>query len=279
MTELPQIRVLRQDEIRLAVEWAAKEGWNPGLCDDACFGTVDPEGFLVAELGGAPAAVISVVNYDERFAFLGFYIVREDLRGRGIGWRLWQAGRAHAGVRTLGLDGVVAQQANYAKEGFVLSHRNIRFGGPAPTGDAGRCVSLAEVPFALLETSDALVFPAARTAFLRAWLATPGHQGRALMRDGRLAAWGVIRPARTGFKIGPLVAEDEPAAEDVFVALAAVAAGAELFLDVPEPNRAALRLAERQGLAPVFETARMYTGPIRPVALDQLYGVTSYELG
>jgi GNAT superfamily N-acetyltransferase len=279
MTELPQIRVLRQDEIRLAVEWAAKEGWNPGLRDDACFGTVDPQGFLVAELDGAPAAVISVVNYDERFAFLGFYIVREDLRGRGIGWRLWHAGRAHAGARTVGLDGVVAQQANYAKEGFALSHRNIRFGGPAPMGNAGRCVPLAEVPFALVETSDALVFPAARTAFLRAWLATPGHQSRALMRDGRLAAWGVIRPARTGFKIGPLVAEDEPAAEEIFVALASLAAGAELFLDVPEPNRAALRLAERHGLVPVFETARMYTGPIRPVALDQLYGVTSYELG
>ena len=279
MTELPQIRVLQQEEIRLAVEWAAKEGWNPGLRDDSCFGTVDPEGFLVAELDGAPAAVISVVNYDERFAFLGFYIVREDLRGRGIGWRLWQAGRTHAGARTLGLDGVVAQQANYAKEGFALSHRNIRFGGAVQGGASGRCVALVEVPFALIEASDARVFPATRTAFLRAWLATAGHLGRALMRDGRLVAWGVVRPARTGFRIGPLVAEDEPSAEEVFVALAAVAAGAELFLDVPEPNRAALRLAERYGLTAVFETARMYTGPIRPVALDRLYGVTSFELG
>jgi hypothetical protein len=29
----------------------------------------------------------------------------------------------------------------------------------------------------------------------------------------------------------------------------------------------------------VFETARMYSGPIRPVALERVYGVTTFELG
>ncbi|WP_029353315.1 GNAT family N-acetyltransferase [Bosea sp. 117] len=273
------IRPLLMDEISLAVDWAAGEGWNPGLGDAVPFGVTDGEGFLVAELDGAPAATISVVNYDARFSFLGFYIVRPDLRGRGIGWRLWQAGRAHAGTRTVGLDGVVAQQANYAKDGFAFSHRNIRYGGPAPSGGLGSCAPLADVSFAAVAASDALVFPADRPAFLHAWISAPGHVGRALMREGRLAGWGVIRPARHGFKIGPLVAEDEAAAEEVFGALAATAGGAALYFDVPEPNRAAVALAERAELAPVFETARMYSGPIREVALDRLYGVTSFELG
>ncbi len=38
-------------------------------------------------------------------------------------------------------------------------------------------------------------------------------------------------------------------------------------------------LVARHGLSPVFETARMYTGPIRPVEPGNLYGVTSFELG
>src|SRR5690242_14044232 len=70
------IRPMRTDEIALATDWAAAEGWNPGLADAACFATVDPAGFFVAELDGEPVATISCVNYDERFAFLGFYIVR-----------------------------------------------------------------------------------------------------------------------------------------------------------------------------------------------------------
>jgi hypothetical protein len=39
------------------VNWAATEGWNPGLADDACFAAVDPEGFLIGELDGAPATL------------------------------------------------------------------------------------------------------------------------------------------------------------------------------------------------------------------------------
>jgi GNAT superfamily N-acetyltransferase len=117
---------MRPDEIALAADWAAAEGWNPGLADATCFATVDPAGFLIGELDGAPAATISCVNYDARFAFIGFYIVRPDLRGRGYGLRMWAAAIAHAGTRVVGLDGVVAQQQNYRKSGFALAHANIR---------------------------------------------------------------------------------------------------------------------------------------------------------
>src|SRR5260221_1989686 len=88
------IRVMRPDEIALAADWAAAEGWNPGLDDAACFVTVDPDGFFIGELDGAPAATISCVNYDVRFAFLAFYIVRGDLRGRGYGLRMCNAALA-----------------------------------------------------------------------------------------------------------------------------------------------------------------------------------------
>ncbi|MBB3772354.1 GNAT superfamily N-acetyltransferase [Angulomicrobium tetraedrale] len=280
MSDPVHIRPLDRDEIQLAVDWAATEGWNPGLVDAGAFARVDPGGFLVAEVDGRPAATLSVVNYDAHFAFLGFYIVRPDLRGRGIGWRLWQAGIAHAGARTIGLDGVPAQQANYASQGFHLAYRNIRFAGRVDGGDtSGEAVDLARVPFAQVEASDAQVFPAPRAAFLRAWLTAPGHIGRAVLRGGRLAGWGVARPARQGWKIAPLVAQDEAAAEALFAALMAQIGADDIIFDVPEPNGAALALARRHGLAPVFETARMYTGPIRPVALDRLYGVTSFELG
>jgi hypothetical protein len=123
------------------------------------------------------------------------------------------------------------------------------------------------------------VFPAPRPSFLRAWIGAPGHLGRALVRDGRLAAWGVIRLCRSGRKIGPLVADDRAGAEAVLAGLVAGAGGGELFLDVAEPNPEAVALAKACGLTPVFETARMYTGPIRPVALSRIFGIATFELG
>jgi GNAT superfamily N-acetyltransferase len=276
-----RIRTMRPEEIALAADWAAAEGWNPGLADAACFATVDAQGFLVGELDGAPAATISCVNYDGKFAFLGFYIVRPDLRGRGFGLRIWNAAMAHAGTRTVGLDGVVAQQPNYRKSGFQLAYPNIRYGGtvaPAAAPPTG-IVALADVAFANVETDDATVFPAPRTVFLRAWIGAPGHIGRALVRDGKLIAWGVIRPCRSGRKIGPLVADDRAAAEAVFAALTAASGEGEIFLDVPSVNRDALALAQAHGLQPVFETARMYTGAIRPLRVERVFGVTTFELG
>ena len=83
-----RIRPMRPDEISIAVNWATAEGWNPGFADDACFAAADPEGFFIGELEGAPAATVSCVNYGASFAFRGFYIVREDLRGRGYGLRM-----------------------------------------------------------------------------------------------------------------------------------------------------------------------------------------------
>ncbi|AMA58725.1 GNAT family N-acetyltransferase [Bradyrhizobium sp. CCGE-LA001] len=276
-----QIRNFRPEEIALAIDWAAAEGWNPGFADAACFAIPDPQGFFVGEIDGAPVATVSCVNYDDRFAFLGFYIVRESFRGSGHGLHIWNAAIAHAGGRVIGLDGVVAQQDNYKKSGFQLAYANIRYGGvvAAPAKPPAEIVAFDEIPFAIIEADDATVFPAARSAFLRAWINASGHMGRALLRDGRLAAWGVIRPCRTGHKIGPLVADDRAAAEAVTQALLGSAQGGEIFLDVPAVNREAIALAESLGLKPVFETARMYTGPIPPLRIDRVFGVTSFELG
>lgn len=275
------VRTMRPDEIALAVDWAAVEGWNPGLADAACFATVDRDGFFIGELDGAPGATISCVNYDDRFAFLGFYIVRADLRGRGYGLRIWNAAIAHAASRVIGLDGVVAQQESYRKSGFQLAYANIRYGGMVAAHAAPQAgiIALSDVPFAMIEASDATVFPASRPAFLRAWIGTPGHLGCALLRDGRLVGWGVIRPCRRGLKVGPLVADNRRAAEAVLSALLAQGGSGEIFLDVPAVNRDALKLAESLGLAPVFETARMYTGAPPPLRLERVFGVTTFELG
>ena len=276
-----RIRPMRPEEVSIALDWAAREGWNPGLADDACFAVTDPHGFLIGELDGAPAATVSCVNYGESFAFLGFYIVREDLRGRGYGLRIWDAAIAHAGRRVIGLDGVVAQQQNYRKSGFQFAHANIRYGGMLAVSQAAHpdIIALTDVPFAAVEASDATVFPAPRTAFLRAWIGAPGHIGRALLRDGALAGWGVVRPCWKGHKIGPLVAGDRATAEVILSALLASVGKDEIFLDVPAINRDAVALARELGLAPVFETARMYTGAIPPLKMERLFGVTTFELG
>jgi hypothetical protein len=276
-------RPMRRPELDLALDWAAAEGWNPGLRDADAFWAADPEGFWLAELGSEPVGCVSVVRYGPTFGFLGFYIVRSGWRGRGHGLALWRAGMAHLGGRCVGLDGVVAQQDNYQRSGFALAHRNIRFGAEritAPPPAPGiTVVPAAMLPFAAIAAFDATCFEAPREAFLRAWLATPGHVALAALRDGQVAGYGVARPCRQGAKIGPLFAEGPETAASLFASLAGAVPAGPLFLDVPEPNAAAVALARAAGMAPVFETARMYTRPPPPVRAERVFGVTSFELG
>ena len=55
--------------------------------------------------------------------------------------------------------------------------------------------------------------------------------------------------------------------------------GSAVSLDVPEDNAQAVELAVAAQLSPVFETARMYCGEAPGLPLNEIYGITTFELG
>ena len=232
---------------------------------------------------GAPASCISVVKYGADFAFLGLYIVTPAHRGKGLGKAIWDAGIASAEDRTIGLDGVPAQQDNYRKSGFTLAHRSARWGGrlngPIPTSSFVRAIRPQDIPVVL--AYDAAAFPAPRESFLRAWLTRSATRQPAGYFDavGTLRGYGSIRRCTEGWKIGPLFADTATVAEALVATLAAPAASDPIFLDIPEPKAEATALARRLGFSPAFETARMYRGPAPAIALDRVFGITTLELG
>jgi len=266
-------------EAALAADWAAQEGWNPGIHDAEYFYGTDPGGFFIGELEGDPVACISAVSYGSRYGFIGFYIVRPAYRGKGFGLKIWNYAMNHLKGRLIGLDGVAAQQENYKKYGFRLAYRNIRFSGTGGGSKSRGINNLADVPFQHLLAYDSAQFFVPRPALLRQWIIQPEGAALGYMKNGRLAGFGVLRACREGYKIGPLFADDPDIAESLFVALMAQCPGEPVFLDVPEVNSAAVDLAQSHNMQVVFETARMYTGEPVELPVLRIYGVTSFELG
>lgn len=276
------IRNARRDELDTIIDWAAREGWNPGLEDAPAFWAGDPDGYWIAEDDEGIVAALSLVAYEEAYAFLGFYMVRPDLRGQGLGLALWQKVLAQKAGVTVGLDGVVVQQETYRRSGFQYAHANFRYGGVVqctePPGTELVEVSPVHVP--LLTAYDRALNPAGREAFLKEWLkTTQTRHSIALIRNGAILGYGTIRACREGHKIGPLFADSETAADLLFRKLAVTAGNSMVYLDIPEPNAAARALCDRYNLKPVFETARMYRGPIPDLPLNRIYGITTFELG
>jgi ribosomal protein S18 acetylase RimI-like enzyme len=274
-----RVRAMTRAEVDLAVNWAAAEGWNPGRHDAASFYATDPEGFLIAEVGGEPVGCISMVLYDGTYGFLGFYIVAPEHRSKGYGATLWRAALARAGKRTVGLDGVVAQQDNYRKSGFVFAYNNIRFETTGRPAAGPRLIPLADIPLEELMSYDARHVPVPRRRFLENWVTMPESTGFAVRENGDLAGYGVLRACAHGFKIGPLFADSPGIAETLYQALSACAPGAPVYLDVPQVNPHAMALAKRHGMKEVFQTARMYLQGTPEMNLPGVFGVTSFELG
>ncbi|MFK5921936.1 MAG: GNAT family N-acetyltransferase [Verrucomicrobiota bacterium] len=288
-----KIRPLVRAEFEQVMKWAGAEGWNPGLHDGDIFWQTDPNGYLGVELDGEVVAAGSVVSYGGQFGFMGFFIVRADLRGKGIGTRLWFHRRDALLARlapgaSIAMDGVFDMQDWYAKGGFVFAHRNLRMQGvgrrvKAKTAVSQGCVDLGELPFAMVADYDRRHFGFDRERFLRSWIQPESGRALGILDEGKLVASGVVRECAEGFKIGPLFADNEKLATQLFAALGDRAAGQPLILDVPEVNASAMKLAQQSDMKEIFGCARMYYGESSAKASQlpwsNIYGITTFELG
>lgn len=273
---------MTREELPIAIEWADEAGWSPGLYDADCFYRTDPDGFFVGKLNGRIIAVGSAVVYDEHFAFCGFYIVDKAYRGQGYGLALTKERLAYVGQRNAGIDGVTDMLEKYARLGYQLAHHNIRYEGIGIQNNLKHndaIVPLTAIKFDKLVHYDRLHFPALRPTFLKCWINQPESQSIGYLQKDILCGYGVIRACRKGYKIGPLFADTPEVAEQLFLNLVEFAKGQPIYLDIPECNTHALDLVKKYQLRKVFETSRMYLKNEPNIALNQIYGITSYELG
>lgn len=286
MTEPIVYRRALRHEVDRAVGWAADEGWNPGIADADTFWETDPEGFVVAEVGGEVIATGSIVAYGDVHGFMGFFIVRPDLRGRGIGRDFWGwrrdtlLGRLRPGA-SIGMDGVLEMVPFYADGGFVLSHRNVRMTGVSDAGARSEALrEIGEAEVSAVHAFDRRYFGFDRERFVRRWVGAESATAVADISDGgNVRGYGVIRRCRSGHKIGPLFADDPEIAERIARHLVALAGAEPVSLDVPEVNLHAVELADRLGLREEFACGRMYHGPAPELPWQGIFGVTSFELG
>ncbi len=213
------------------------------------------------------------------YGFVGLYICRSDMRGNGYGKAVWDACMAMLGDRTIGLDGVLEQQANYRGMGFEPAYRTFRWSGK-PSGnsrDMPHVRAATRDDFAAIVALDRRVFPADRHAFLQQWLAAP-HQALVYGQGNEIKGYGVLRQCRDGYKIGPLVAQDFEAARDLFWSLCARCNDA-VHIDVPETQSDFANLLSSVGFTKGFQTARMYRGEAPRLKQTDLFAITTLELG
>lgn len=279
------IDTLNEAQVQEILQWAADEGWNPGIDDAAAFYKSDPGGFFGISIEGELQACVSIVRQNTTCAFLGLYICLPSYRGQGVGYSVWQHAMNERKQFNIALDGVVEQQANYKLSGFNFAWRNRRF-----SGTPNRCLNtlssnhqIAPMKREFLDEVirlDADVGGLKRKQFLNAWLCdTPTRKTYLLVVDGNLKGLCTIRQCLEGHKLGPVIAENTDQAMALINACSNALNATQIIVDIPSFNSAANTLAMKLGWSNVFETARMYLGKVPDVDEKRLFGVATLELG
>lgn len=265
-------------DLATVLDWTADDRCNPGFDDAAAFLAADPAGFFVAEQQGRPIAAMSMVNHDAQMAFLGLYLRHLAFRGQGIGYALWTRAMLHAGARTIGLDGVAARQANYAKSGFVACGAKVCMQGQlAPSVSHLR--DAQPVDQTALAALDRHANEYDRAAILAAWT-TPTRTRITVVTDKPhgITGFATARLCRNGCKIGPVTAPGTATAMILLHATATRIGTSMITVDIPQTNAALIAVLTTAGFTETFRTARMHRGsapPTRPA----LQAISTIKLG
>ena len=273
-----------RDDFNTVIEWTAREEWIPGLNDAECFYATDSKALWIARLDGNAAAFMFLNTYQPNLAHLGCYIVRPDLRNRGIGSTLEMKVIDSSRATTVGCDISHKAIIHHMEEkyGFAEAFRFVEYSGVPSIKRFSRdgIVPIDTTMWDAIAAYDRDVFQAERESFLSAWLSSPKHMARAAIEGDQVTGYGVIRPCHGGvYRVGPLFADNVETAERIFKALVTGMNSARVLLIVPESNLFSIELCRRCGLEFTWPIVRMYRGPRPLLPLHKIFGITTLQLG
>ncbi len=280
-----QFQQLDLNGLKTLISWAEAEGWNPGPFDADVFFATDPEGFYGYYHDGKLIAGGSVVSYNGRFGFMGLFIVKPEHRSAGIGKQLWHQRRDTLLARlnegtTIGMDGVVAMQPFYNRGGFEIAFRDERYVRTGAAFEVHKNISpIVEEDLDAILGYDADCFGFPRPQFMQPWLFLPGNKTFKYAEGKMLQGFAVVRKLMSGYKIGPLFADNATIAEELYKACLNAVQGQQVYIDIPVCNAAAVEMVSKYKAEYVFECARMYYGTPPKVDMNKVFGITSFELG
>lgn len=280
-----QFQKLDLEGLKTLVNWARQEGWNPGPHDADAFWATDPNGHYGYFDNGTLIAGGSIVSYNKEFGFMGLFIVKPEYRSHGIGRKLWYQrrdtllSRLNKGA-SIGMDGVVAMQPFYQKGGFEIAFKDMRYEKKGiPFNLDKNITSIEESDYSSILANDKQCFGFSRLQFLIPWLKLPGNKMFKYVENGQLKGFAILRKANIGYKICPLFADNNTIAEELYKACLSSVNGELVYFDIPAINQGAMELVKKYEATYVFECARMYYGEPPTMAIEKVYGVTTFELG
>jgi len=264
-------------------------GWNQTEEDWRRFLRANERGCMVAEVDGQVRGTVATIIYEHRFAWVGMVLVDPEYRGKGLGTNLLEAAIQYLQderVPTVKLDATALGKPIYEKLGFQCEYEIERWIlkrpplAAAETPGSAHAHKVPEGLFNLVLAEDRQVFGADRSQLLKSL-----HQGApeftlAICESGVLIGSVFGRRGSFADHLGPWIAKDAHAAEDLLRSFIARSSREVLLVDRLKSNAIAGRLLQSVGFECSRPLTRMYHGPNdHPGRTENLYAILGPEFG
>lgn len=270
---------MRENDTAFAVFLTDLEQWGNLVTDFKRLITLDPLGCFIARMDGQPAGMVTTTTCDD-YAFIGNLIVLPEFRNRGIGGGLMRHAFKYLkgkGARTIELDATNEGAPLYRRLGFIDKYVSLRLWRkgcqttPAPSPPVKVSVPRATA-------LDARLTGLNRKTIIEQFAREFGPPA-GVVRSGRLAAFAFVY-ARAGNLVGagPLVAEDQPAAEELLDTIVARHGKSDIRIGLPETKQEFVKILRQHQFTFQTPCVRMYLG-LRRDYEESVYGIISPEKG
>ena len=270
-------------DVPFGMQLVQQAGWNQLEADWHRALALAPEGCFIAEqAGGTPAGTVTTCIMDDRqsggrqpggrqpggrqsgfVAWIAMVLVDTSMRNQGIGQKMMEHAIARLdglGVATQRLDATVFGKGLYEKLGFQEEYEVVRMKGISKMHERLDDEAMPWTP----ETSippvldlDFRMTGTHRQAFLHSLLRSNTFYYSMFEDD---LAYAGSRKGRNAVQLGPAVASTPEAGRQICDAMLHHFNGLPVFVDIPVPNKAALRWAKANGLEEQRRFIRMYRG-------------------
>jgi GNAT superfamily N-acetyltransferase len=278
----PTIRAMTPADIAAAVALKNTAGWNQLPADWERFLAWEPDGCFLAQIDGALVGTATTISYPGRFGWIGMVLVHADYRRRGIGTALMEACIAYLEplVPAIRLDATPMGRPLYQTLGFADEYGLERWAGLARAPGATEAQPLTAELLPAIAACDALVFGADRARVLSRLAVEPEVGAWVLLHGGVACGYVMLRPGANAWYVGPLVANEPEAAEQLLRSALQSVAGQPVLIDPLLPNPHAIDLARSVGLEHQRPFTRMCRGRNDfPGTPESIYSPAGPEIG
>jgi len=265
------IRLMTDQDIPGCLRLNTISGWNQTATDWQRFLTQSPQGCFVMEHNDAIVGSAATISYESRFAWIGMVLVDPEYRNRGIGTELFQKAVDYldqARIPTIKLDATPLGKPLYTKLGFVVEYEIERYVLKRPSRTSNASVAspagylaFSESQFLEILSLDRILFGADRGFLLRSLSDVAPHFALAVWENGSPAAYAFGRTGLIADHLGPFMATNRAAAENLLTQFLARSSRDTIFVDCMNSNPFAAELLRGHGFGPVRPLTRMFRGP------------------